>query len=354
MRVERFGENPLIRPEDVAPAFEGFEVIGAFNAGAFELDGRIGLLVRVAERPLNDDPSMVAVPVLDTGARPAEVKLVRLRRDDPEWDFSDPRVVAPRVGGRGHHHYLTSLSYLRLAWSADGRRFEFDERTRSIRPESDHERFGIEDARVTRIGGLYLITYSAVSEKGICVGLISTTDFRLFARHGVILPPENKDVCLFPAKMDGEYVALHRPAGAWCRPGIWVARSPDLIHWGQHRLVIAPRPGRWDSLRVGGGPPPILTPEGWLAIYHGAGQDGYALGVALLGREDPARVIARSGEPIMTPEADYEKAGFVDNVVFCNGLVERPGGELWLYYGGADRVTAGCRSSVGDLLGALE
>ena len=349
--MERFDENPLIRPEDVPPSAEGLEVVGAFNPGAFEFRGRVGLLVRVAERPCPGDPSEVSVPVLDTSAHPPEVQLIRLRRDDPTWDFSDPRVIAPAAGGPGAHHYLTSLSYLRLAWSEDGRRFQFGHAP--VWPGDRYERFGIEDPRVARIGDLYLITYSAVSEAGICVGLISTADFRLFARHGVILPPENKDVCFFPRKVDGDYVLLHRPSSDWCRPGIWIARSPDLVEWGHHKFVAGPDPQGWDSLRIGAGPPPVWTPRGWLAIYHGAGERGYCLGAMLLDPEDPARVIARSPEPLLAPEADYERDGLFDNVVFCNGLVERPSGELWLYYGAGDRVIAGCRCDLQEILDSL-
>ncbi len=347
--MERFQGNPLIRPEDVAPSREGLEVVGTFNPGAFEFGGRIGLLVRVAERPTSGDADAVAVPIFDTTTQPPAIETIRLRRDDPDWDFSDPRVVLARPSGNALHHYLTSVSHLRLAWSDDGRWFTVGDPGEGLWPESPQERFGVEDARVTRIDGGYLVTYTAVGDGGVCVGLAGTTDFRKYKRFGVILPPENKDACVFPEKIGGEYVMLHRPAGSWCRPGVWLSRSRDLVSWGRHELVAAPRPGEWDSLRIGAGPPPVRVADGWLLIYHGAGARGYCLGAMLLNAENPARVIARSRKPIMTPEAPYETAGFFQNVAFSNGLVERPGGEFWLYYGGADRVTAGCCVGIGEI-----
>jgi len=354
MPIERFAENPLLCPADIEPSRDGFEVIGTFNAGAFRLGDRYGLLVRVAERPVNDDPALVPVPAFDTRSYPPTATSETLRRDDTLWDFSTC-VVSPAKNNPVQHCRLTNLSHLRIAWSTDGRRFILDRSSGStIWPDNQFERFGIEDARVTQIGGAYCITYSAVSDRGICVGLLSTTDFRLFARHGIILPHENKDACVFPEKIDDEYVMLHRPSSGWCRPGMWIARSHDLTHWGRHEFVAAPRPGRWDSRRIGAGPPPVRTKDGWLEIYHGAGDDGYGLGAVLLDTDNPARVIARSREPVMLPETDYERHGFVDNVVFCNGLIQENDAELRLYYGGADTVTAGAACIVRDLLDSLE
>ena len=354
MLVERFSENPLLRPEDIEPSRDGFDVVGTFNAGAFRLGDRHGLIVRVAERPVSDDPALVPVPAFDTSSYPPAATFEMLRRDDPLWDFSTC-VVSPVKNNPGHHCRLTNLSHFRIAWSEDGRRFSFGRLPGAvIWPDNELERFGIEDARVTQMGRTYLITYSAVSDRGICVGLISTTDFRLFARHGRVLPHENKDACLFPEKIDDEYVMLHRPSSGWCRPGMWIARSPDLVHWGRHEFVAAPRPDRWDSRRIGAGPPPIRTKNGWLEIYHGAGDDAYGLGAMLLDLGNPARVIARSGEPVMLPETDYEKNGFVENVVFCNGLIQENDAELRLYYGGADTVTAGTACNVKDVLDSLE
>jgi predicted GH43/DUF377 family glycosyl hydrolase len=350
MAVDRFPENPLLVPEDVPPSADGLEVVGVFNPGAFVFDGRVGLLVRVAERPVQGDPETVAVPVFGGEGDPPGIEVITLRRDDPGWDFSDPRVVIPRPGSEAEHVFLTSVSHLRLAWSEDGRRFELGE---SLWPSGAAERLGIEDARVTRVEETYWIAYSAIGAEGIAVGVMTTSEFRSFERRGLVLPPENKDAALFPDRIGGRYGALHRPSGTWGRPGMWFGWSADGVHWGEHSFVAGPRPGGWDSLRIGAGPPPIRTDRGWLEIYHGAGPGGYGLGAMLLALDDPSRVLARSAEPLMVPEAEYERSGFYGNVVFCNGLVERPQGEVWLYYGGADRVTAGCRCRVEEILDTL-
>ncbi len=355
MLIERFPENPLLRPDDIAPSRDGFDVIGTFNAGAFELEGRTGLLVRVAERPIATDADLVPVPTFDTSVYPPETEVFDLERDDPAWDFDNPCKIAPAFGSAEPHTWLTNLSHFRLAWSYDGRTFVFDDDpTRIIWPATADERFGIEDPRVTLIDGRYLITYTAVSDHGACVGLMTTNDFCSYKRHGLILPPQNKDVCFFPEKIGGEWVVLHRPDTAWCRPSMWLARSPDLINWGRHEFVAEPRPRKWDSDRIGAGPPPVLVPEGWLVIYHGAGGEGYCLGAMLLDRGEPARVLARSERPIMTPETDYEMDGFVDSVVFCNGLIERPDGSFWLYYGGGDRAMAAAACRVEELMDSLK
>jgi predicted GH43/DUF377 family glycosyl hydrolase len=349
--MQRFPENPLITPDAVEPTAPGLEVVGTFNPAAFAFDGRVGLLVRVAERPVSDDPDVVLVPSFDTSRRPPRLELRELRRDDPAWDFGDPRVVA--YSGEPPRYLLTNLSHLRLFWSDDGRRFRPDREAPVVWPAGRDERLGLEDARVTPLEGEHVVTYTAVSDVAIAPALMTTRDFRTFERRGLMFPLENKDVGLFPERIGGDRVALHRPASAWCGPGIWLGRSPDGVHWGRHEFVAGPRPGEWDARRIGAGPPPLRTDRGWLALYHGVGERGYCMGALLLDRAEPARVVARSREPFMVPETDYERGGFFNDVVFGTGLVERPGGELWMYYGGADSVTAGCSFTLDEVCDTL-
>ena len=120
------------------------------------------------------------------------------------------------------------------------------------------------------LDGRYYITYVAVSRHGPATALASTTDFKTFERHGIIFCPENKDVVLLPERVDGKYVALHRPLGdmPFCRPEMWIARSPDLVHWGRTGIfLVEPAIGRMAASA------PVLRrsrlPEGWLEIYHG-------------------------------------------------------------------------------------
>ena len=172
----------------------------------------------------------------------------------------------------------------------------------------------------------------------------------------MIFPPNNKDCALFAAKVGGQYLALHRPS----LPGtgvnhIWLSRSPDLLHWGEHVCIAQTRPGKWDCGRIGAGDAPIRTPEGWLEIYHGADEHSrYCLGALLLDLDDPTRVLARSDEPLMEPLRDYERQGFYGNVVFTSGTILADYGDtLSIYYSAADTVVCLATVSCQEILRTL-
>lgn len=351
MKIYRYEQNPLITPQDVRPFHDGFEVIGAFNAGIARYGEEILMLLRVAERPVQDVPGKVKVPLLDPET--GRVEVVELDAADPRCDFSDPRVVRD-VAEPVDFAYLTSVSYIRVARSRDGRHFQVDDAP-LVYPSGPLESFGIEDPRVTQIGDVYYIYYSAVSPVGIGVNLVSTTDFRTIERHGMIFCPDNKDVVIFPEKIGGKYYALHRPmARSAGRPEIWIAESNDLLHWGNHRHLFGVRPGMWDGGRIGGGTVPVRTDRGWLEFYHGATRDNrYCMGAVLLDPHDPSRVLARSRTPILEPETDYEKRGFFGEVVFsCGVLVE--GDTVKMYYGASDTSMAGAELSLQEIMDSLE
>ena len=216
------------------------------------------------------------------------------------------------------------------------------------------ESFGIEDSRVTEIEGRFYLTYTAVSPSGVAVGMSSTDDWQTFQAHGVIIPPSNKDCALFPQKVNGEYLCLHRPSNVYIGGNyIWLGRSPDLMHWGRHTCLAWSRPGMWDSARVGAGAEPIWTERGWLVIYHGANEESrYCLGALLLDLDNPGKVLARSQEPIMEPLEPYERTGFFGNVVFTNGHT-LDGDTITLYYGASDEVICGAYLSVQQILDTL-
>jgi beta-1,2-mannobiose phosphorylase / 1,2-beta-oligomannan phosphorylase len=209
VKVYRFPENPLITPGDVKPFHHDHEVIGVFNAGVAQYNGEVLLLLRVAERPISEDPNIVRAPVIDFSSGERKLNIIDLHKNDSRFDFSDPRVIFYNDPNR-RVAYLTSLSYIRIARSKDGRNFIIDEKP-FIYPETEREAWGIEDPRVTQIDDTYYIQYSAVSAEGIGVGLVSTKDFVTYERLGLIFPPENKDVAIFPEKINGKYYALHRP-----------------------------------------------------------------------------------------------------------------------------------------------
>ena len=344
----RHPKNPLISPRDVAPSRPDFEVIGTFNAGVTTYRGDTLLLVRVAERPISQFPDIVLCPYLQSDGTLA---LHAVRRDDPDYNTSDPRSVK---NNRTGDLWLTSISHLRLARSKDGVDFTVEDGA-WLQGEPPYEAFGVEDARITEIEGKYYVNYTAVSPFGIATGLVSTPDFIIIERHGLIFAPSNRDVTIFPEQVNGQYLAYHRPMpGGFPRLNIWIADSPDLLHWGNLHFVLESKPGDWEGGRVGGGAPPIKTEYGWLSVYHAADeQDRYCLGAFLTALDAPERIIARSGRPIFEPEAPYETTGFYGNVVFTCGVVAQ-GDLLRVYYGAADERIALAEVSITELVQKLD
>jgi predicted GH43/DUF377 family glycosyl hydrolase len=334
----------------VQPSRPDLEVVGAFNPAAIRHDGQVILLLRIAEAPRVAE-DVVAAPVYNPVSRKLEIN--KWNRDTAGVDTSDPRVTV--VDGIT---WLTSISHLRIARSTDGINFVIDSAP-ALSPADEYESFGTEDPRITLIDGTYWINYTAVSARGISTALASTRDFRTFDRHGIIFSPPNRDVTIFPEKIGGRYAALHRPmAGEPGEQAIWSASSADLLDWGRHRYVAGARAEGWDNSKIGGGAVPFRVRtkdhDGWLAVYHGvtASPTTYSLGALLLDAEDPSKIIGRSSEPILAPEAEYERSGFFDGVVFTCGLLAEDD-RVRIYYGAADGVTAVADLSLDEILAGL-
>jgi len=287
-----------------------------------------------------------------------------------EWPYTVNAVLNPGVTRFGGETLLlvrvedrTGLSHLCVARSADGLTDWIVEPDRLLLPEveSQPERFGIEDPRITPCGDEHMIVYTGYSDVGPLVCLAATRDFRSYERRGVVMPPEDKDAALFPCQFDGRWALIHRPVAT--TPGhqahIWLSWSPDLRHWGDHTILLRAREGAWwDAHKVGLCPPPLLTPQGWLLLYHGvrvtAAGSIYRLGLALLETERPGRVLARSSEWIFGPRAPYERAGDVSDVVFpCGWLLDDDGDTLLVYYGAADTSVCVATASLSALLNWL-
>lgn len=343
--AERFAQNPILKPEDLQPSVPGMEVTCLLNPGVFCYRDKIWLVVRVAERPVQV-PGKTTFPILTPDGR---MEVLEFNSDDPRLDLSDPRVI--NFDGQD---YLTTLSHLRLLSSDDGITFSEAGDSRPLMGSGELETYGIEDCRVSKIDGVWCLTYTQVSSHGVGVGLRTTRDWKEFVHEGMILPPHNKDCALFEERIGSKYYALHRPSSPELGGNyIWLAESPDLLHWGRHRCLAHSREGYWDSARVGAGAAPIRTSAGWLAIYHGANRENrYCLGALLLDAEDPSRVLARSEEPIMEPLARYEQEGFFGQVIFTNGHI-LDGDRLTLYYGAADSVICAAHLSVAQILAHL-
>jgi beta-1,4-mannooligosaccharide/beta-1,4-mannosyl-N-acetylglucosamine phosphorylase len=200
------------------------------------------------------------------------------------------------------------------------------------------------DPRVCWIEDRYWVTWCN-GYYGPTIGVAYTYDFRTFYQLENAFLPYNRNGVLFPRRINGKYAMLSRPSDRGHTPfgDIFYSESPDMIHWGHHRFVMAPV-GGWQSTKVGAGPTPIETPEGWLLIYHGVltSCNGfvYSFGAALLDLEKPWKVIYRTRPYLLNPREYYECVGDVPNVVFpCAALVDPPTGRMAIYYGGADTVT---------------
>lgn len=343
--VHRFAENPLLAPADIAPSMPGMEVTCLLNPGVFRYQGMVCLLVRVAERP-KQTAGKVSFPILSADGR---LEVLEFDSSDPRLDLSDPRVIS--FDGKD---YLTTLSHLRLLTSDDGIHFTEPEDSRPLMGSGELETYGIEDCRVAQIGETFYLTYTQVSSNGVGVGLRTTRNWKDFDHVGMIFPPHNKDCAIFEEKIGGMYYALHRPSSPELGGNyIWLAESPDLVHWGRHRCLAQSRKGYWDGARVGAGAAPIRTGEGWLEIYHGATKENrYCLGALLLDLNEPWRVLARSETPIMEPQTRYEQEGFFGQVIFTNGhLVD--GDRVTLYYGAADSVICAAHISIRSIMDSL-
>ena len=259
-----------------------------------------------------------------------------------------------------YKHYISRFGY---ACSTDGYNFERKNEI-AFRPIETYEKYGIEDPRLVAIDSQVYISYVVLSDyvaKGTVsssTALATTNDFHKHIRLGIISSKgsDNKDVVLFPEKINQKYLVLHRPKN-WIgskfgvdKPSIWIAEGDSLSNFEKHTLLMKPEQD-WEELKVGSGPPPIKTEHGWLLIYHGVDKDlVYRAGAVLLDLNDPVKVIARTKKPVLQPEEPYERVGDVNNVVFPTGACVIDG-RLHVYYGGADKV---CCLAVVELNAFLE
>jgi len=225
-------------------------------------------------------------------------------------------------------HRRNGRSILGLAESDDGFHFTVREEPFMVPATSgvfaEYEEFGVEDCRICALDGEYLLTYSAYSRHGVRIGLARTRDFQQVERIGLISQADMRNVVLFPQKFDGRYARLDRPHSQIAPWSIWISYSPDLVHWGDSRLLIRPCRYHWDELKVGPGATPIRTPQGWLNIFHGA---------------FPTQ-----------PEDPWEQTGYVPNVVFTCGAIPEEDGTLKLYWGGADQVMCAGEARLDELV----
>jgi len=245
---------------------------------------------------------------------------------------------------------------LHLGKSRDGIKWEIDAapiKMKSGDPEvfvTDHSY----DPRITKLGDTYIITWCNAGAQGPCIGLATTKDFKVFKQSENPLPPANRNCVIFPEKIRGKYAMLHRPSDRGHTPfgDVFYAESPDLVHWGHHRFVFGPR-GGWQSTKVGPGPHPIRTKDGWLLIYHGVWTSCngyiYSAGGALLDLKEPWKVLYRTRDYMLYPTEMYERVGDVPNVLFPSSAVVE-GDIIRLYYGCADTCIGMAEANIKDVV----
>jgi len=245
-----------------------------------------------------------------------------------------------------------------VAWEIDPEPIEFlpaDDRVGEIQGTFEHAY----DPRVTWLEDRFYVTWCN-GYHGPTVGIAWTRDFETFHQLDNAFLPFNRNGVLFPRRIDGAYAMLSRPSdsGHTAFGDIFYSESPDLLHWGRHRHVMAPRPWSWDSTKVGAGPTPIETPDGWILVYHGVltSCNGfvYSMGVALLDLAEPWKVLSRPRPHLLSPQVPYEQVGDVPNVVFpCAALLDREADRLTIFYGGADTVVGMAHGHLSELLAFL-
>jgi predicted GH43/DUF377 family glycosyl hydrolase len=256
---------------------------------------------------------------------------------------------------------LSHLCAARSANGIDGWRIDTHP---TLMPEPKiypEEIWGIEDPRITYVPELeqYAVAYTSFSKGGPGVSLALTKDFMTFQRYGVIMQPEDKDAALLPYRIGGYWAMIHRPVTT-LGAHMWISYSPDLRHWGSHKVMLeARRGGWWDANKIGLCSPPIATEKGWLVLYHGVRQTAsgsiYRLGLALFDLDKPDLCLQRGDSWMFGPETPYERGGDVSDVVFpCGQTIGADGDTIHLYYGAADSCMALATGSIRCLLSWLE
>lgn len=255
-------------------------------------------------------------------------------------------------------HLQNGRSILGIAESKDGYNFKVSDKP-FLTPSTDsafgeYEEYGVEDVRISQIDDDFFLTYSAYSRHGVRIGLAKTRDFKTVERISLITQSDLRNVVIFPEKINGKYVRLDRPHSEISKWSIWISYSPDLVHWGDSKVIIKPETYHWDEMKIGPGATPIKTNRGWLNIYHGVFETMagavYRLGVALHDLKDPAKIIGVSDDWILQPEDPWEITGYVSNVVFTCGAVPEKDGSVKIYWGGADSVMCVGSAKIDDLV----
>ena len=295
VRITRNPKNPVLLQVPEHP----WESKHVSNAGIIVKDGKVHILYRAGGDEMKPCTNHTW-PVSRIG--------LAVSRDGVTID---ERLPEPVIGVQGEPHPLTD---------------------------------GAEDARVCQIDGVYYAVYCTTSEIPEVLSYSTSNDLVRWEKQGVLMPDfSQRTGGLLPEKVDGEFVLFHR-----ILPHMWISKSPDLKTFHSTQILMETRWGHWTEVKMGIGATPFRTDQAWVVIIHGKDRHRkYRLGVIWLDPDDPFRVIKVQDEPILEPEAEYERTGFVDNVVYTCGAAVL-GGEVYVYYGCGDQCLAVATAPLGD------
>ncbi|MFH1308036.1 MAG: hypothetical protein ABIH72_04245 [archaeon] len=369
-------DKVLFRPEDVKPTSDEFKVLGVFNPGAVRLpSGEVLLYVRIWEKVKKDFDGKFYYSPRFTGKKKLQLELDKIKKQ--------------RIRKRGDLDFMFRDGTKRLNFISHLRRVILDKDGLSIKSieqkpsffglENDGE-FGVEDPRIVKIGKKYIMTYVSLSmQGGVSTSYAVSRDCENWKRMGIIFEQQNKDVVLFPEKINRKYVAIHRPEGSFSfvQPHMWICYSDDLKAWESPFSLNISKRGSWDYGRVGAGPPPLKTDKGWLLLYHGVVEtktrkyrkafldyakkmleskfiDGYYAGAALFDLKNPRKLIAKAPFPVLYPMMRYEKSVFDHRkIIFPSGIV-KDGKDIIIYSGGGDGVVSAKKMPLEEIMRQLK
>jgi len=377
MEVEK--EKVLLKPSDFKPTSSKFEVLSVMNPGVSRLkNGNIILYVRVIERLKKYDDKYSFYSPRYVGKKKSEFK-VKIDKFSKKTinDFSE--VACEFKNGTKR---LTFISHFRkVILDKKGEKIISIDKKPSFWGLAWDGELGVEDARITKIGDLYVMTYVALSKKhNISTSYAISNDCLSWYRRGIIFKEQNKDVVFFPEMINKKYVAFNRPEGnfQFSPPHIWISFSKDLEFWGDSQSVSITKEGSWDYGRIGAGPPPIKTSKGWLLIYHAVREKKedakdesflkktfaheevdmtyYYASAALFDLENPRKLLKKSPKPILSPTKKHQKSLFEDKkVIFPTGMVEAEDGKHVLIYSGAgDGVTTFRKIEIAEIMKTMK
>jgi predicted GH43/DUF377 family glycosyl hydrolase len=345
-------EKLLLKPEDFSPYFKNWRIEGIFNPAAIRRkDGKIILLVRTAERFFSKNK--LEYPLAVAGKK-FRFKVGKINK----YDFF--KQEGNMLLLKNNTYRLSNISHFRqVVLNENGFDVEEIKQEPCFFPTEEYEEFGVEDPRIVKLNKDYLMSYVSVSRKnGISSSIAVSRDLLNWKKKGIAFSHQNKDVVLFPEKINGQYVALTRPVGNFnfSKPSIGISYSKDLEYWGKERLLFSPRKNSWEEDRIGAGCPPIKTPRGWLLIYHGVKNKVYSAGAVLLDLKNPSQVMAQSpkSKPLFYPRQNYEKQGFIHNVVFPTGIIQDDKNNVLIYSGTADKFITVKKIKINEILGSLK